>query len=79
MTKYSEMKNRIAYIDVSKGILILPTHDKFMNVTFDNCIVHIIQSFAFQCATHFLCFLSFYIVVKTVYDSKYLSAIVGKW
>lgn len=123
-----------------KGVMILPTHDKFMNVTFDNCIVHIInvllgtgmifyvsnwisircksgilqtfgkgtlliylvnepqqrfvlrimmpfydpafnifQSFIFQCATHFLCFLIFYIVVKTVYDSKYLSAIVGKW
>ncbi len=123
-----------------RGIMFLPMHDKFINVSFDNFIVHFInvmlgtamifyvskwierhgksgilqtfgkgtlliylinepeqrfvlrilmpfysadfsplQSFAFQIAAHLFCFILFYIVVRIVYESKYLSVLVGKW
>lgn len=39
----------------------------------------ILQSVIFQVSAHLLCFIIFYWLVKVVYDSRYLSKIVGKW
>lgn len=39
----------------------------------------ILQSVIFQVSAHLLCFFIFYWLVKVVYDSRYLSKLVGKW